>query len=261
MSAAFFDSVDNLPLLEKLLNEGEHVNREDPSDKTRTILHKACIRRKPAAVKLILKHKPNINLKDEYGSTPLHYSCRRGDLESSILLLDTHADVNAVDSNNRTPLYLATYESRLHIVKLLLNRGADPNIVDHYNSSPLHRAKCSEVVELLVAHGSTNINAVDWRNNTPLNRASRRGDLTAVQELCKMGSNINHKGYQGHTALHQAIVSNHIPAVRYLLAQRPDISVIDDNKLTVLELAKKNGGSKQMLDIITTHIDKYIIGE
>lgn len=125
---------NNLLVLKKLLDEGEDVNRQDSEDQERTILHKACMGRKPAAVKLILKYKPKLDLKDKslFGQTPLHYSCGRGDLESVRLLLENNPDINIGDNANETPLYYASDNNHLDIVKLLLDRGANPNIVNRY---------------------------------------------------------------------------------------------------------------------------------
>lgn len=253
--AAIFHALrdNNLLLLEKLLEEGHKVNSRDPNDDHRTVLHKACIECNPAAVKLILKYNPKINLKDKlFRRSPLQDSCFCGDLESVVLLLDSGADINTRSINNHTPLYQATRKDHLKVVRVLLSRGADPKIIDIHNISPLQHATSSEVVKMLVDFGA-DIHATDRNNDTPLIDASGDGRLSAVEELCKLGSDINHRGRRGRTAIHQATERNQLPTVKYLLTLQPDVSIRDDDNLTVLGMAKQNG-YKHIEDIITAYI-------
>lgn len=111
---------------------------------------------------------------------------------------------------------------------------------------------------MLVASGA-DINATNIPNDTPLTWASYRGKLSVVQSLCQLGSNVNHKGYHGQTPLHRATDQNRLPTVRFLLTQRPDLNIADDDNLTVLQLANQKG-YKEIADIILSHIGKTQIG-
>lgn len=264
-----FDALkdNNLNLLDELLQKGQNVDAV--GSRGQTLLHRASFDCKTAAVKLILKHKPNVNLKDKDGQTPLLFSCSKGDLDSVVSLLERKANVNIGDNNNHTPLFEATRNNHLEVVKVLLSHGADPNIVTSaYHFSPLHKAQYRETVKVLVDFGAK-IDATIKNNDTALTWASCWGHVSAVQCLCEMGANINHRGDHGRTALHQAInddhtasyevaISNRIPTIKYLLTQRPDISIMDDDELTVLQAAKKNG-NKQIVDLIVTYIHKINI--
>lgn len=238
---------NNLALMEKLLDEGHNVNTQDSDG--RTVLHKACDDCNPAAVKLILKHKPQINSMDKEGRTPLHYSCVRDDMDSVVLFLNSGADVNIADNLHQTPLYLATDNNHIDLVKLLLSSRADPNIVDVDNTSPLHKARSSEVVKLLTNYGA-NIHATTVNNDTPLIHASHHGHLPAVQALCQLKADVNHRGSRDATALHQATDQNQIHIVRYFLTQKPDVSIVDVNNDTALDIAR-NKGYKDIQELIT----------
>lgn len=259
-----FEALDdnNLFLLEKLLTEGQDVNRRDHNGQT--VLHKACALRKPEAVKLIFKHKPNINLQDEGSWTPLHYLCYQGDLDSVFSLLEYGPDVNIGDTENRTPLWLATNKNHVEVVRLLLSGGADPNLADSsYNSSPLHEAKSGAVVKLLVDFGAK-IETTDSDDDTPLIEAARNGRLSAVQGLCELGANINHTGWFGRTALHRAIdrfpnieymyQKPDVRIIKYLLSQQADVSIVDDDDKTAVDLANETA-HQNIVDIITSYTE------
>lgn len=244
---------NDLSHLEKLLHDGEDVNKQDSRDWNRTILHKACVSKNSKAIKLILQYKPKINIKNKFGQTPLHLLCISGDVECVGLLVNHQGvDINLGDIHYQTPLYLATENNRLDVMKLLLEHGADPNIVTSHSYSPLHEARSDEAVKLLVKFGS-NIHATDRLNDTVLTVSSHYGRTSVVQSVCELGGQVDHKGVGGQTALQQATYNGHISTVKYLLTQRPDVHILDNNKFTVLQLAHQKGKT-EIVGLLATYI-------
>ena len=70
----------------------------------------------------------NVDLKDEYGSTPLHYAAYRGATVSCLFLLQNGADINAVDDRGNTPLAYAVYGKHEGCALILLQKGASVNV-------------------------------------------------------------------------------------------------------------------------------------
>lgn len=110
-----------------------------------------------------------------------------------------------------------------------------------------------ELKEILFSYGNNDACL------TPFQYAVRIGDLDAVALMVKHGADLNGKqrvcypqsvnGLIGHiawpTPLHQAVLSNQLEVVRFLLEQGAD-SQLDDGGLTPLMLARKMGRSKMI---------------
>ena len=90
--------------------------------------------------KIILKHSPNLELKDKHNSTALFYACEiknTDDLNNMIkLLLDMGADYNTINNYNRTPLFrLCTNKyANIDTYKMFLDKNIDINYKNKYNS-------------------------------------------------------------------------------------------------------------------------------
>ncbi|KAJ1323234.1 serine/threonine-protein phosphatase 6 regulatory ankyrin repeat subunit B [Microdochium nivale] len=78
------------------------------------------VRRRLAAVDLLLAHNANVNTQDWEGRTPMHFAAEQGDLELALSLLRTGADCNIANYSGRKALDLAALNGRLDMVYLLL---------------------------------------------------------------------------------------------------------------------------------------------
>ena len=122
----------NLKTLRSLLERGAAVNARDA--KGRTALIRAA-RFDPRAVRVLLAHGADPEMKDVDGWTPLMIAVSAREAESVRILLAHGADPNAVNRRRQTPLLLAVDRSRFlvqtgplvpkpEIVRLLLDHGA-----------------------------------------------------------------------------------------------------------------------------------------
>jgi ankyrin repeat protein len=99
----------------------------------------------------------NINIQNDFGSTPLHYAIEHNERNIiNLLLSQSNIDVNIKDCNGYTPLYYAVEYRKIDIVDALLsNVNIDINIKDRDGNIPLHLAVsnyCSDIVKLLLDH-------------------------------------------------------------------------------------------------------------
>jgi ankyrin repeat protein len=87
---------------------------------------------------LLLESGVDVNARDEAGFTPLHDAALAGNTAAVRTLLDHGANVNIRDKDSgATALYMAATMGREDVVNLLLERGADPKI----GPSPIKAAK------------------------------------------------------------------------------------------------------------------------
>jgi ankyrin repeat protein len=92
------------------------------------------------------------------------------------------------------------------------------------------------------------INAPDSEGDTPLMWAAERGQIEAVQILLDYGVNINAKNKEGLTALHLAILTDHLD-VAIVLIEHKDIKLnVDQRHEIVNYLIDHRSG--EMADVI-----------
>ena len=127
--------------------------------------------------------------------------------------------------------------------------------------TPLHEATSSnedfEVTQLLL-ESSSNPEAVDKENNTPLHNAAEKGSLNIVRILIEYSNDVmsyvNATNQKNETALHCAVKMGHSEVVEYLLENNCKVSEIDVEKHTELHYAAANGNS-----CISTLLLKYAV--
>src|SRR5207248_2860142 len=84
-----------------------------------------------------------VNIKDPEGHSPLHYASMAS-LELVQILLAHGADINIQDNYATTPLYCAIENCRLEIVEFFLTqKDIDINIQDNEGNNILHSAVLS----------------------------------------------------------------------------------------------------------------------
>lgn len=151
-------------------------------------LHNAVSLENLNEVRYLISRHVNINVLDEYGSTPLHLAVQKGRLELVRILIEQgHASVHISAREGYTPLHLAASGGCLDIVRYLVNEAkAKINVTDKLGNTPLHLAAKNgkpEVVEFLVKSMGINVNAVERSGNTPLDLAMKGGRSDVIECL------------------------------------------------------------------------------
>ncbi len=76
---------------------------------------------------------------------------------------------------------------------------------------------------------------------TPLHRAARAGDLTAVRLFLEYEADINAQATDGATALHSAVEMGDAATVKLLLEYGATVEAQDEDGMTALHLAVREG--------------------
>ncbi|KAJ5108028.1 Mg2+ transporter protein CorA-like/Zinc transport protein ZntB [Penicillium angulare] len=92
--------------------------------------------------KLLNDRHELLELPSENDETPLLIAAKQRRLEVVKLLCRHRADVNTQDAWGETPLSRAIQFGAIPVVKYLLSNGADPNIIDYHGNNSLHTACC-----------------------------------------------------------------------------------------------------------------------
>ncbi|XP_023316577.1 tankyrase-2-like [Trichogramma pretiosum] len=211
----------------EISDEKHEPVRVDAQDKFgRTPLHLALEIRNRNLMKILMRRGASPYIADTEGLTPLHYICMK-DCYNEVIKrffkisdnIDHPVRVNARDKLGRTPLRLALDFDNKHLIKFLLRHGADPNLPDASGLTPLHiicRRYCdeSDFVEMLFTicdekHQTVQVDAQDYKGDTPLFYALRSNGLKVAEYLLRRGAKLGLANKNGFTPLHFVSELNH----------------------------------------------------
>lgn len=172
---------------------------------------------------------------------------------------------NALLLDGTTPLELLKDQNRRHITHLELNQNwlvlkqtwswsPHTKLINFTNAltglqsisscDTAYASEFSTILHVIVGMGLTrlvplaitadNLNAKDWRDDTPLHRAAEVGNIDAARLLISAGANIIAKNLNGDTPFHVADYRNHPEVARLLKdATLPSDRKIYDSKCTI----------------------------
>ncbi|KAJ5614152.1 hypothetical protein N7528_007806 [Penicillium herquei] len=214
----------NIRTIKVFLDRGADLEKQDTSGWT--LLFHAVSTDNEAVIEFILSYGAELNHRDISGNTPLIHAVRGLCPRALRALLKAGADVNIVDSDGRNALFHCAHPQAVlleeqspyyEMAVALLEHGADTEVEDHR-----HRTA------LLVACSSTN------GKNTKPPRAM-------VELLIKAGTDIEHKDWDGKTALALAVEKGHDEIVQLLITRRADLESRDKSLSTSLFHAAREG--------------------
>jgi uncharacterized protein len=144
----------HLPVIKVLLKHKANVDPLAQNDLTP--LHLAAYNGRSECVALLLQFGAKVDPRDREGKTPLTHACT-GPVEDALefektvkLLLDAGAEINAKESTEGfTPLMMAAGLGNVEIVKILLRANADKSLLDNDGDSALSHAQTKGYVDII----------------------------------------------------------------------------------------------------------------
>jgi hypothetical protein len=100
-------------------------------------LHEAAFLGNEKAIKQHIVANSDLNVKDQYGSTPLTIAITFNKPDIARLLIDAGADIHTTSADGSTPLHTAAFLCRVEIVEALLDKGADKSLTNAFGSTAL----------------------------------------------------------------------------------------------------------------------------
>lgn len=177
----------------------------------RNCLHTAIINNF-RAVALTLVHEKRVQLNTatrDGGWSPLHLAVMTEEVAIIKALLEAGAMLDMVDNDGQTPLLQACLGGNLEVVRLLLAAGANPA---HQNKQ---------------AHSALHYLAAFCR------------DRQLLVDTIDRGADVNAKSLKLNTPLHFAAMNGNEVAAQVLLAHGGSASALNEDKRSVVYLAKK----------------------
>ncbi|XP_073329538.1 uncharacterized protein ankrd50l isoform X2 [Pagrus major] len=188
---------------------------------------------------------PDGNVSAAAAVSPLLAAAAMGHMKTVSRLLYWGAAVDAIDCEGRTALCLAAARGSVEVVRALLDRGLDENHKDDLGWTPLHAAACEghrSVCAALTEQGSmARIGEMDIEGRTPLILAAQEGHWSTVRLLLEKRSPIDHRAYNGHSALSAALLEGHAEVAELLMRKGADTNVRDAEGRPLLYLLVLEG--------------------
>jgi ankyrin repeat protein len=182
---------------------------------------------------LISKFNYDPAFSDEDGNTILHTAAQHGQYEMADFVITNHSNHVPIDHRNcqgLTALHYACMHGRARIVNLIANK----------------------------AFGDKGKKAlVDECGNTLLHIAARHGQYKIAKLLFADYSNqcpINHRNFQGQTALHFACIGGHTRVAKFLVANKADITIRDEDCHTPLKKAILEGNELTLFEVFDSKL-------
>ena len=177
-------------LLQSLIDHGADVKARGAKEMT-ALMHAAMID-DPKSVARLIAAGSEVNARDAAGWTALMHANRRksGFPEVVKLLIKHRADVNAAHKHGGTALMIAAYNCHPRAAKLLIDSGADVNAKDKSGWTPLicaAKGGSEPTVDLLIAAGA-DVDAKDRFGKTALTYASDNGQAETARSLMEAGA-------------------------------------------------------------------------
>jgi ankyrin repeat protein len=236
--ASLIESGNRKAALDRI-RTGADVNEAQP-DGTRAI-HWAVYRVDYELLGALIAKKANVNVKNEFGSTPIAEAANLADARMVKMLLDAGAEPEGANADGQTALMLAIKTGDVTVVDMLVKAAANVNTVEKFHKqTPLMWAAAAPrnagaIVKLLLAKGADvkpRALYTDWPSQitsepraqyrpvgglTALLYAARDGCADCVEALIAAGADVNVPTPEGMTALMLALDNDHNDVAKLLL--------------------------------------------
>jgi ankyrin repeat protein len=240
--------------VELLLRRGALINLQSPSNGS-TPLHDALYFKRGqdlSVIKVLIKYGANQAIKNRAGLSAIESARLLGDTASEKLLQD--AETQRQSQPSRDLMFAVRANDLAKVQKILEAKKVNLNETDEQGFSPLlwsAREGYTDIVKILLAAGADPNQNDLWMGATAGHKAAFWGREEAMKLLIAHGLNLDARGgYNGYTALMDAVTRNHLAVAKVLIDGGANTSIRGHDDMNAIDIAKMNGNQK-MIDLLT----------
>ncbi|XP_048252505.1 serine/threonine-protein phosphatase 6 regulatory ankyrin repeat subunit B-like isoform X2 [Haliotis rufescens] len=224
-------------------------------DDMHNIFHCVCFNGNNNILKQLVPHC-DINRRGLNGWTPAMFAVVSGQMESLKLLVKHKADIELCDSNNNSLLHLAIENGTTASVEYLLKEHKiDINTRGMHGWTPLVCAVFAgkkDVLDVLLKHKADN-RLRDTNIRNAIHLACEWGGNSIVGHLLPF-TDVNSHGKHGHTPIMCSVSSGKKKTFDLLLTKNADINLTDDDNNSILHVACQPDNTS-ILEYLLTQLD------
>lgn len=273
-----------------LEHKGTIVNAR--SRQKRTPLHLAI--GSAEMVRLLLKYKAEVDVRDTIRQTPLHIASRQGKCSSAELLIKQGADVDLLDFEGFRPavhairqdnrrmmevldkgtlgmdgLDQATYHwhnmkravlTKAHnVLEFLVSRTPDVlHLQDDMKRTLVHWAVSNRSVKTLTCllDAGAPVNETDKWKRTPIFTAALRGDIQMATKLLERGADVDLCNDEGLSPLH--VGYHKVKMTKLLVKNGADVNLQDSGGWSMLHIVASSGSPKSVKYLLDSGADHKV---
>lgn len=178
------------------------------------------------AAKLLLDKGANIHAAEKQGLMGLHMAAFQKDAAMIDFLLANGAKIDERTANQVTPFLYAVLVNSIETVDYLIDRGADYSLCDAGgNSAHFYALMASPEMLKHVLGLNLDVTATNNGRNNVLMLAVRRTDISYVELLIDLFTDMNQRNIQGVPLLHLACYSMEADVIRCVLEHGADVEI------------------------------------
>lgn len=239
---------------------GRQENANDFSNKEWTMLMVATFYNQGRIAELLLENKADINAQNKVGHTALFLACANRSEEMAKFLLENNADatINSKDSDGTSTLQWAIAYEWNDVAQKMLEQNVDVNsssketgrnvLLDALYSETISEDLISKIIDK-----GANINYINPKDGeNALMMACRRDFSDIAKMIFSKGGNVNSVSQNGTTPLIEAVSSNCLEKVKYLV----------ENKASINQKSEGFGGVSPLTEALwqtNFEITKYLV--
>ena len=219
-------------------------------------LHIAAQHQKLDILEYLLRQGAVADVRTANGVTPLLHAVDQKNIDIMRSLVKYGASVNSQDYFSHSPLSVAVSHNALHLVKFLIENGADVNGTTHHGIPLIDLALMqgySDIVSVLrnvkssrlERHSGLHLKLDGVTAQMELFKMCKtgQGSYKQIDELLRVGANVNAADNFGRTPLIVATQNNCQLCVQWLLQVNAKIFMTDKKSITALGYAVINGNT------------------
>lgn len=187
-----------------------------------SFMHKACNENNVDVINFLIQKYGDryIHEADDNGLYPIHYACMNEAIDAVRILLQHGANPNVRSNKGFYPIGFACMVSSYDLVEYLVDNGASVNVSDRFYNTPLMYAcitSSTSIARLLIEH-QADVNICNVSGFTPLMSACKSNNLSLVNVLLDAKADVNRLTSVGFNALYFAAINNADNIIKLLMS-------------------------------------------
>ncbi|TNV87947.1 hypothetical protein FGO68_gene15621 [Halteria grandinella] len=182
-------------------------------------------------------------------------AAQEGSVTTLQKLTEEKVNLESGDYDKRTVLHAACAAGQYQAVKYLLEAGVHPNSIDRWGATPFDDAHAfPEIIQILKDYGGKN--GIKKAKNVTRGKmqlgdyqykgyfSAYYGNITVLNDLRKLGWNVNGQDINGRTFLAVAASQGHLETVEFLINHGANMNIRDLRGNDALDDAMREGRSE-----------------